>query len=379
MIYSFIFGVYELVMLLTSFIFGKLVSRIAPNIMCGFGLAVTGLSTIAFGLLDHTPNGLLFIIPAFVLRITESLGATAFAISSYSFITYKFPEKTATMFSYMELCFGMGLIIAPVVGAVLYEMGGYSLPFGVLGFMLTISASIILIFLETNRINTIENLDNNNSEIVNRSDTSILKFLLNPIIILDALVIITALSLIGFNCATLEPHLRDFKLKPLMIGIIFVTIGLMYAITAPVWGKLCDIFNHNLSIFSIFGSFLCVFGLILIGPLPYLKVDKKLWLIVVSLVCFGIGTAAKQCSGYSHALNFSIKNRGLLNESSTYGLVSGMFFASISLGGFIGPTIGGFFLENYNYETATVFMLAIEVSILLSLIISFLSKKMTIK
>ena len=64
------------------------------------------------------------------------------------------------------------------------------------------------------------------------------------------MVIITALSLIGFNAVTLEPHLRKFELKPLITGIIFLTIGLMYAITAPLFGKLCDIFNNNLIVFS---------------------------------------------------------------------------------------------------------------------------------
>ena len=161
-VYSSIFSVYELVMLFTSFIFGKLVSRIAPNLMCGFGLAVTGISTVAFGLLDHSPNGLAFIIPAFVLRIVESIGATAFATSSYSLITSKFPNKSAIIFSVMETCFGFGLIIGPVFGGALYELGGYVIPCLVLGVLLTISDSTILTFL-TNKTHEIE-ITNNNTE-----------------------------------------------------------------------------------------------------------------------------------------------------------------------------------------------------------------------
>ena len=151
-VYSSIFSVYELVMLLTSFKFGQLVTRIPAHLMCGFGLTLAGISTVAFGVIDHLPNGVPFIAPAFIIRILESLGATAFATSSYSLITYRFADKTATMFSIMETCFGLGLIVGPVLGGALYEWGGYTLPFLVLGILLTLSASLILCFLTSYRI-----------------------------------------------------------------------------------------------------------------------------------------------------------------------------------------------------------------------------------
>ena len=206
-VYSSIFSVYELVMLLTSFKFAQLVTKIPANFMCGFGLAVVGISTVAFGMIDHLPDGLLFIIPAFNLRIVESLGATAFATSSYSLITYRFADETATMFSVMETCFGFGLIVGPVIGGALYEWGGYTLPFLFLGILLTTSASLILCFLTPQQIQsepkdickrqTETDINSNSHKSI--ETISVSKFISNPIIILDSFVILTALSLIGFN------------------------------------------------------------------------------------------------------------------------------------------------------------------------------------
>ena len=359
-------------------------TRIPANLMCGFGLAVAGISTVAFGLLDHLPNGLLFIIPAFNLRIVESLGATAFATSSYSLITYRFADSTATMFSIMETCFGLGLIVGPVLGGALYQFGGYTLPFLVLGILLTTSASLILCYLTPHQIQSQgtdfcrkrksgTDVNSNSHKII--ETISVSKFVLNPIIILDSLVILTALSLIGFNASALEPHIRRFQLSPLMTGLIFVTIGLMYAITAPVLGKLCDKYTNSMTLVSIFGTFLCLLGLVLVGPIPGSGLESNIWLIIISLLLFGIGTAAKQVSGYSHALNYSIRNRGFGKNKCTYGLVSGLFFSCISLGGFVGPTIAGIFVESFNFRVATVVMFGIELILFCVLFICYLFGK----
>ena len=52
-------------------------------------------------------------------------------------------------------------------------------------------------------------------------------------------IIVTSMS-IGFLQATLEPHLRQFKLTPVVLGLMFVINGGTYAITAPIWGWFCD-------------------------------------------------------------------------------------------------------------------------------------------
>lgn len=58
--------------------------------------------------------------------------------------------------------------------------------------------------------------------------------------ILDALSTATCLNFIGFNAATLEPHLRQFGLKPTVTGALFMLTGAVYALMNPFMGKLCE-------------------------------------------------------------------------------------------------------------------------------------------
>lgn len=48
-IYGLIFGVYELMIITMSPLFGKMVSKMSPNILVQMGLLVCGSATVAFG------------------------------------------------------------------------------------------------------------------------------------------------------------------------------------------------------------------------------------------------------------------------------------------------------------------------------------------
>lgn len=86
--------------------------------------------------------------------------------------------------------------------------------------------------------------------------TSLWKFICDGNTLLDAAATATALNFIGFNAATLEPHLRQFGLTPLLTGIIFVLTGAVYALTSPIMGRLCQTKVFALTIFvSITNAF----------------------------------------------------------------------------------------------------------------------------
>jgi len=68
------------------------------------------------------------------------------------------------------------------------------------------------------------------------------KVLKIPGVMIASMSIIATSMSIGFLQATLEPHLRQFNLSPVVLGLMFVINGGTYAITAPAWGWLCD--NH---------------------------------------------------------------------------------------------------------------------------------------
>ena len=413
LVYSSIFAIYELVMLVTSFWFGSFVEHFKPNWMSGFGLLMTGISTSVFGVLTHIDSYFYFVSLAYLLRVVESLGATAFATSSYSFISTCFPDKTGTMFATMEMFFGLGVITGPVVGGVLYDVGGFLFPFLSTGIFMTLFGLLLTtpplerLFLKGKQMGQMklkklniqspadqyQTLNGDNSResndlmvsintdcqdtstttTVTQSDATLARFLLSPIVLIDSFIIITAITLMGFCGATLEPFIRHDQISDNIMhtNLMFVALGASYAFCALLWGKACDKYPSLLLIFSIIGSIMTGIGLATIGPIPYLKstIKPNLWTISACLVLFGIGTSAKQVAAYTHALNHTIQKRNFPSNQQTYGFLSGMFFSCLSFGGFIGPIIGGALVEGYNFQYATLAMLAIELFVFCILII----------
>ena len=90
-----------------------------------YGLALVGTSSTLFGFLHKINNGDIFLGLSLMLRAFGATGHAAFFTGSLSTIAAEFPDKSATMFSITETFFGLGLILGPTVGGILYEVGGF--------------------------------------------------------------------------------------------------------------------------------------------------------------------------------------------------------------------------------------------------------------
>lgn len=110
----------------------------------------------------------------------------------------------------------------------------------------------------------------------------------------------------------------------------------------------------------VLGYFICSLGLVILGPLSFIPIKPSMSLVIASLIITGFGMAAKLVCSFVDAINNSIDGRGMPNDVGTYGLVSAVFFTSCSIGASIGPSAGGFLLENFNYRPSTIVVFSIE-------------------
>lgn len=92
-----------------------------------------------------------------------------------------------------------------------------------------------------------------------------------PGIALASLSIIATSISIGFLQATLEPHLRQFMLQPVVLGLMFVINGGTYAIVAPIFGWLCDRIVSPKAV-TVVGAILVSAAFLLIGPAPFFPI-----------------------------------------------------------------------------------------------------------
>jgi formate-dependent nitrite reductase membrane component NrfD len=146
------------------------------------------------------------------------------------------------------------------VGGALYTLGGYYLPFVVLGSALFTCAVMTLLVLPVRQEDRGES----------SNQGTLLEVLKIPGIQVCALGIIATSASIGFISATLEPHLRQFNLTAIFLGVMFVINGGVYAISAPFVGFFIDKCKTP-KIASIFGSIFVIIGFSLIGECKKIK------------------------------------------------------------------------------------------------------------
>ncbi|CAG5107905.1 Similar to Slc18b1: MFS-type transporter SLC18B1 (Mus musculus) [Cotesia congregata] len=310
--YGLVFGIFELIVFLISPVYGQHLNRIGPKLLFNGGILTTGTCAIFFGLLDKVNGHYPFIILSFIIRILEAFGNAAFLTASFAIIAKEFPENVATTFASLETFFGLGLIVGPTVGGALYQIGGYTLPFAILGSALIVTAIITAFILPSH----------NDSDQDSPKFGGYTKVLRIPgVLVSTASIMATSMS-IGFLQATLEPHLRQFDLSPLV---------------------------------TIIGCILIMIGFSLIGPAPFIPYPTIIWLTICGLVTHGIGLSAQLVAAFSDALQTTIAH-GFPNNFETYGLISALWTSSFALGAFIGPSLGGILLDNINFRNASMFI-----------------------
>lgn len=91
-----------------------------------------------------------------------------------------------------------------------------------------------------------------------------LKVLKIPGVLVSTFGICATSASIGFISATLEPHLRQFDLTAVMIGVMFIINGGVYALIAPFVGIIVDRCNSP-KVASVIGSFCIIIGFSLVG------------------------------------------------------------------------------------------------------------------
>lgn len=354
--YGLVFGIYELAIIFTSPLVGKLVGYSSPKLWIQVGLILTGFMTILFGFLDRAPAGNWFISLAFIIRILEGVGAASFTTPSYTATAEEFPADQATILSLLETSFGLGLICGPTLGGWLYNLGTFTLPFLVLGSCLIFGA-LLNFFASFSQQATVYD--------PTETQAGYLKILFSPGILLDAMSVITSLTFIGFNAATLEPHLRQFDLSVMVVGSLFIITGSIYALTTPIWGKLSK--HYNTRFLCLIGCLFCTAGFCIIGPLPFISSDSSLVSIILALVFIGIGTGVKLVAALVGSFMYAIEELGMPDNKSTFGVCSSIYHTSTSIGAFVGPTVGGFLLEKYGYQNGTYFLFVLELILILGL------------
>ena len=116
------------------------------------GFLIDGSSFILFGLLQWVNDTNTFLVFSYLIRFIEGVGAAATWTSNLAILMAKFPDRKATVKAWCDASFNFGLTIGPVIGAFMYDYGGFFLPFAVTGTAIIVSGVLVYSVTEVGTI-----------------------------------------------------------------------------------------------------------------------------------------------------------------------------------------------------------------------------------
>ncbi|XP_071092515.1 MFS-type transporter SLC18B1-like [Haliotis cracherodii] len=216
----------EFVVFIASPVFGHQLSKYRPRTIYTAGVYVFGCCDIIFGCLDHLRSGIPFIVACFIVRSLEALGTAA---SMTSIVGLCFPERIATVYAVLKSVSGAAFMIGPAIGGSFYELGGYGLPFWVLGSCtFACGCASYVVLPHQDAVPSTQR----------RSSVAVAHALRSPSLWFGALSIYAAF----FGFASVGPffaqHLTQFNVSQGTISLIYMAHPAAYSLSAPLWGYL---------------------------------------------------------------------------------------------------------------------------------------------
>ena len=209
---------------------GKYLSVWGVRLIYPAGFLLDGLSFVVFGLLHWVQDTNTFLVLSYLIRIVEGVGAAATWNSNLSILMAKFPERKASVKAWCDAAFNLGLTLGPVLGAAMYEAGGFCLPFAVTGAAIIASGAAAYLVTEMPSIAPTE------------ASQSVLSLAARPAVTVALLTATVAAYTIGTVEATLSTFLEASVAGVTVrtIAAAFLTMSLASVAATPLSGWLCD-------------------------------------------------------------------------------------------------------------------------------------------
>ena len=338
-----VFSCFAVAKILFSSVVGRLAPAVGVTRLYNIGLALAGLSTVAFGTLNYIQDTDLFMGAIFALRIVEAAGSVAVSTCGFTIAGSQFEGRVTTAVAVIGSSQTLGIALTPVIWGGLYAAGGFGTPFYTLGVIMLIMAAVNSRFMPT----------------IERSDCVPAPFFSTLMAFagsVDNWLCLGTIFMFTADVTTVESSFAVYAnevlhVPPSLVGIFYLVAVSLFALVNILWARLSERLPSPFPMIS-----LCLLtssvGILLIAPSPLFPLRPH-WLITgigmtVEMVFFG--GAFTPC--FKAMLDSSIAH-GLEDSMSTKAFVSGMFHSAHSLGVAVGPVSGGTVIDRYGFALMT--------------------------
>jgi DHA1 family solute carrier family 18 vesicular amine transporter 1/2 len=286
------------------------------------GLVLLAVSTLAFAYAESLPM-------LFAARLLQGAADGITWIVGFAMIADLYgPEERGRAMGLAMAGSNLGVILGPVAGGWLYEIGGIRLPFLAVAALAAVDlVAFALIAPDTKGPST---------------SVPVWRVLLYRPIAVCAFVVVVG----GGTLAMLEPVIplefeRRLALGPAAIGTLFGAAAVASTSMHPVYGRLSDRWG---------GRRLMLIGLVLSALLlPTLTLANDMQSAIVAMVPLYMVFSMIVTPSLTYMASLS-SNAGF----ESYGVVYGVYNMAWALGLMVAPAVGGFLLERIGFVSLTV-------------------------
>lgn len=319
-----LFSSYAITLLLATPIFGALsdkIGRRSPMLWGLFGLAG---ATLLFA----------FAKSFWVLLAARGLQGIAAAItwtSGLALLADLYPPQERGKAMGIALSGqAAGTLLGPTLGGLLYQLGGYQLPFLIATGMALLDGLLRFFLLQDKNHHKSENVLSSFSILGNRE-----------LMIVIGVVVIGA-AVPSILQPTLPLHLQnDLNISPGIIGLLFAVPTIAYGLATPLIGLLSSRIGYLKAI---------TMGLVMIAiSLPLSALPNQIWILACSLALLGISMGMVLAPCLPQLADISQKGK-----ANSYGVTFAIYNTAYSIGMMIGPIVGSVIADIYGLKLSYI-------------------------
>ncbi|MDT3698080.1 MAG: MFS transporter [Thermincola sp.] len=325
-----IFVAYSAGLLLSSVPVGHLCDRVDRK-----KILITGAIGLAVTTLIYMVSNSLYLI--LISRFLQGVASSAAWTAGMALVAEMFPSSSrGKKLGLILSAAGLGTIVGPALGGVLFEFLGYKYPFAIIAI---IALAPIILLGKKNK----EFLPEKNDE-PDMQSSNLLATLKNRNLLWGAITISSA----TFGFGVIEPILplqleQRFGLTSLGIGFVFGILSLSVTLSQPIMGGLADKFGRKKMMAA---------GLLATAAVaPFLAYAQSLVLIGLIIFLFGLasGMISAPCLPLmAESISRNEADGGAVGNAM-YGTAFGVLNTAYSFGLAAGPLLGGLMTENFSF------------------------------
>lgn len=361
-----VFAIFAAVVFASAPFVAPMLSRHGKRKVYLAGLATVSASTIAFAFAEHIEEPGAYLAWCLALRCVQGFGSALEETAAYALIADLDPGAVSFNLGVTEVSTGLGYMVGPAIGGLLFARGGFALPFLLIGAALLPALLLVRAVVRDDERGAIRLTDAPPpgaladaaaaEEEAEAPPPPLLLLLGRP----QIAAAVGAAVLGNVDYAFLEPtlaeHVEEVASSPQTIGLLFSVISLTYTLSAPLVGWLSHRRRLGPRNVVICGLCLGCASFLVVGPSPLLcglaggsnGERVSLGWLCFALLLFGLAEGMSMTPLLDDMLlSCSDLGEGAINA------LSALMTSAFSFGQMAGPLLGAFLSPRIGFAWAT--------------------------